>query len=297
MFFLEPGRTQFDLNWRMFGIPVRVHPMFWIISAAMGWSALEDGFQFLLLWVACVFVSILVHEMGHVVMGRLFGSSGHIVLYSFGGLAVGSNTQPYRWQRIAVSFAGPLAGFLLFGVLLAGVAVFAPRRFDLLTDRLLGMVGLGRGLWMFGEGRPTLVGEAINDLFWINLRWGLVNLLPVWPLDGGQISRELCTWASPGQGVRASLAISGVVAALIALDGASEHFWHRPLIPHFPSIGGIYTAIFFGLLALSSFMAMQQVPQGQRPRRSWDRDADDEDRLPWERDPDYWKQGRDPWRE
>ena len=68
---------------------------------------------YLVLWIICVFVSILIHEMGHVLMGRLFGAEGHIVLYSFGGLAIGSKRLADRWQRIAVSFAGPLAQFIL----------------------------------------------------------------------------------------------------------------------------------------------------------------------------------------
>src|SRR5437763_15143191 len=121
MFLLEPGHTPYDLSWRMFGIPVRVHPMFWLVGALMGFDLLlpdareGNGVVRFLLWIACFFVSILVHELGHIVMGRVCGSEGHIVLYAFGGVAVQHRAIPLRWQRIAVSFAGPLAGFLLFG--------------------------------------------------------------------------------------------------------------------------------------------------------------------------------------
>src|SRR5438105_4366565 len=112
--FLEPERTPYDWNWRIFGIPVRVHPLFWLISVILGWDTVHEGFQYLLLWIGCVFVSILVHELGHVFMGQVFGSPGYIVLHSFGGLAVGSSALQNRWKRIAVYFAGPLAGFLLY---------------------------------------------------------------------------------------------------------------------------------------------------------------------------------------
>src|SRR5262245_44712779 len=113
----------------MFGIHVRVHPFFWLIACLLGADYLERlGPVYLLLWVACMFVSILVHELGHVVMGRAFGARGHIVLYSFGGLAIGSSDLPRRWQRVAVLFAGPFAGFLLFGmVYVAELIVFPPR--------------------------------------------------------------------------------------------------------------------------------------------------------------------------
>src|SRR5438105_12992959 len=105
--FFEPSRTQFDLNFSLFGIHVRVHPAFWIVALVFGSSALNDGLVFLLVWVACLFVSILIHEMGHVLAGMCFGSRGNIVLYSFGGLAVGSSELESRWQRVVVFLAGP----------------------------------------------------------------------------------------------------------------------------------------------------------------------------------------------
>ena len=80
--FQVPGRTQFDLNWRLFGVDVRVSPWFWLVSALLGWEAMVPrGFQFLILWVLCVFVSILLHEFGHVLVGRVFGSDGYIVKF------------------------------------------------------------------------------------------------------------------------------------------------------------------------------------------------------------------------
>ena len=129
----------------MFGTPVRIHPMFWFINVILGWDATMGrgggGVPSLLLWVGCVFVSILVHEFGHVLVGRLFGSHGYIVLYSMGGLAVGSNHLDRRWQRIAVSFAGPFAEFLLLGVFLALVFSrdrICPRNGILMSKRCCG---------------------------------------------------------------------------------------------------------------------------------------------------------------
>src|SRR4029077_14210821 len=98
----------------MFGVDVRVHPWFWLMTALMGWSSFQEGVLYLALWIGCVFVSILIHEYGHIFMGRIFGTSGHIVLYSLGGLAVGSNQLYLHWQRILVSLAGSAADFLFF---------------------------------------------------------------------------------------------------------------------------------------------------------------------------------------
>ncbi len=57
------AETQFDLKFRLLGVPVRVHPFFWVVSAVMGWRT--NNLPAVLLWVGCVFVSILVHEFGH----------------------------------------------------------------------------------------------------------------------------------------------------------------------------------------------------------------------------------------
>ena len=83
--------TAYDLRFRLLGVPVRIHPLFWLVACLLGGPWLEGrwGAGYLLLWVACVFVSILVHELGHVLAGRAFGARGHILLYSFGGLAIG----------------------------------------------------------------------------------------------------------------------------------------------------------------------------------------------------------------
>jgi stage IV sporulation protein FB len=257
MFLLEPAETQFDLRWNMFGVPVRVHPMFWLMTAFLGWNltSRDNGLRLLLLWIICVFVSILLHELGHVFVGRFFGSRGHIVLYSFGGLAVGSKALASRWQRIAVSLAGPLVQLLLFGILFAIV------------------------FWDTGDTLTghTPIGWAVEFLLEINLYWALLNLLPVWPLDGGQVSRELFEWLMPYNGVRACLWLSLITAGALAVNSlvaAND----GPSIPYLPT-GGLYTAMLFGMLALNNYFELQQTPRSsggwRENRRTWTDDQDD----------------------
>jgi Zn-dependent protease len=248
----EPNRTPFDLNFRLFGIDIRIHPMFWLVSAIMGWATLTRGFEYLLLWIACVFVSVLIHELGHVLMGRLFGTHGHIVLYSFGGLAIGSSALSNRWQRIAVYFAGPVAGFVLYGLVRWGVRYLAP-----------GMI-------------TPLVASVIWDLLIINLFWGLLNLLPIWPLDGGQISRDLCDWLHRTKGIRVSLGISLVVAGFLAFISlvntySEERLAIAKMFPYLAFFGGGYMTLLFACLAFNSYQALQIESQ----RRPWDKDSDD----------------------
>lgn len=266
MSLLSSEPTQLDLSWRMFGIPVRVSPWFWLTAAFLGWSSLDDGFDHLLVWIACVFVSILLHEMGHVLVGRLFGSDGHILLCGFGGLAFGSNDLPRRWQRIAVSLAGPGIQFVLLG------AVY-----------LVGMQYVASHLSRVS--RDDLVWEALRSLFFINLFWPLLNLLPIWPLDGGQVSRELCEQVSPRNGVWFSLGISFLVSAVLALNALASMWLKRPLLPWF-GVGSFFTVFFFALFAAQSWTGLQEI-QARGPR--WD---DEDDHLPWEQDADAWKRGR-----
>src|SRR5215471_17040999 len=90
--FAEPARTPYDLNFRLFGFPVRIHPLFWLGTVLLGSNLLhqDNGLLFLAIWIVVVFVSILVHEFGHGLAYRRYGSHAHVILWMFGGLAVGS---------------------------------------------------------------------------------------------------------------------------------------------------------------------------------------------------------------
>src|SRR5262245_16689597 len=85
-----------------------------------------------LIAIFVVFVSILVHELGHALMMRRYGREAHIVLYLMGGLAIegggssfgsfggfrsrGSRTTT---EQVMISAAGPGAGYVLAGVMIA----------------------------------------------------------------------------------------------------------------------------------------------------------------------------------
>ena len=106
MFAAEPAPTQFDLHFRIAGFPVRVHPLFWLMTLMMG--ARDDDPMTLLIWIGVVFLSILVHELGHALTMRYYGQDARIVLYMMGGLAIpessrgeearGGRTRG-RWRR------------------------------------------------------------------------------------------------------------------------------------------------------------------------------------------------------
>jgi stage IV sporulation protein FB len=254
---IDPPATPFDLRFRLFGVDVRVHPFFWLLSVILGWNLTvnpvlsDNGMLDLAVWVLACFLSILLHEFGHVWMGQAFGSRGHIVLHSMGGLAIGAGNVRASWQRILVSFAGPAIQLALwaalFGVLYAG---YRP------------------------EPRTPL-SLLVWILLTINLYWPLLNLLPIWPLDGGQITREAFAMASPRQGAIAALYLSLAVSAALAVNALMGRNGNA-FIPYAPT--STWMLILFAMFAVGSWQAIQQEKMAQHEYGS----ASD-DRMPWER--------------
>ncbi len=206
--------TPYDIEFNLFGIPVRVHPFFWLIGLVFGWGLQRP--DLIVIWMLCLFVSILIHEMGHAIMIRAFGYNPHIVLHQFGGYASFIPGYNYSlWKSVAVSFAGPLAGFMFYGVI----------------------IGIESLMLAFNYFPSPQLYFALYQLEWINLYWGLVNLLPVLPLDGGQICRDVLLMFRR-DGDLWALRIGGFVGALVA-----TLFLMRE---------DIYPAVLFGFLALSN---------------------------------------------
>jgi Zn-dependent protease len=259
--FAEPARTPYDLNFRLFGFPVRIHPLFWLGAALLGASTLNAGLHFMLIWIVVVLISIMVHELGHAFAFRRFGADSHIVLWMFGGLAVPDSGVNGKWRRILVALAGPFAGFVLCGLVYG-------------THKLTGW-GLP------ANGAPVTFMYVM--LIIVNLYWGVLNLLPVFPLDGGQVARELCEAKWRGRGLQVALKISIGVAAAVAIYSVVTWIEMRngggpltDLLPLWVPRGSIFLAILFVLLAVQSYQLLQQVGrgyyyEGPDDRVSWDK--------------------------
>ncbi len=243
--------TPYDLRWRMFDIPCRVHPFFWLVGFMLSWHLIQFGLPHVFLGVLVVFFSILIHELGHVVVIRYFGSHAHLVLWACGGLAIPEREAPRRWQRIAVSAAGPAAQFLLFGAILL-LMPFLPHSGD--RDALsLTAPYVPNGLR--GPYHP-LLATTLAELLLVNLFWPILNLLPIWPLDGGQISRELFQWGSRRNGTRLALHLSMGVAGLLALYAILAYTTGRSLgVEWLPT--GPQNAIFFAVFVFIGYQALQ----------------------------------------
>lgn len=259
----EPPPTQADLHFRILGIPVRVHPFFWIVALLLGMGGRETRPVDALVWVVAVFVSILVHEMGHALAARAHGWQPSIVLYSFGGLALYSPTHEDTRSRVLISAAGPAAGFLLAALIIMAVRITgntiwvtlanAPINVEALNVPALVRVPLLLVHVYFVPLRMGQLDMLVIDMLYVNILWGIVNLFPVYPLDGGQIARELLVAADPAQGIRQSLWLSVLCAA--GLAGVA-------LIRN-----DLFVMLMFGYLSYTSYRTLQAYAGGGPPRR------------------------------
>lgn len=228
--------TPYDLRFYIFGIFTRVHPFFWLMGFLMGWPRRGNPWpeilgtselMIALVWALCVFVSILVHELGHALTAKYFGWQPEIVLYHFGGLAMYVPTWGNSTKRsILVTLNGPNAGFVLYGIVVA-VQQFIP-------------------LEVFRE-KPALM-LVFSNLEFINLYWGLMNLLPVYPLDGGRICQELLIYFKPRVGHELSLKISIITGGCVAVWAFSA--------------GATYMGVLFAVLAYNCFQMLQRHQRG-----------------------------------
>ena len=269
MFLSEPSTTSYDINFSLVGFHVRVHPAFFIMPLILGGSALRNpemnaGLTLLVL-VAIFFVSILVHELGHALAFRYFGQPSRIVLYWMGGLAIPdsgggpwmpkSNVSLSPQQQVIISLAGPIAGFLLAAFLIGMViAMGGVVRFE--SDGFIPMIRS----YLPPNYYESSAGMALVTMFWlgiwVNIFLNILNLAPVYPLDGGQVARQLFLVNDPWNGLKYSVFLSIAVAAIIAVLSISS--------------GDRFIGFFFGFMAWSNYMTMQQMGGGgYGGRRPW----------------------------
>ena len=246
----EPPQTQYDLHFSLVGIPVRVHPFFWLIAVLLGIGG-EPQLMEVLIWVVAMFLAILVHELGHALVMRRYGYSPRIILYGMGGLATAGPAQAYSsagtspQAQILISAAGPGAGFLLAALLIAALELVGP---GVATVFVYDIVPFVIPAGLVGSLALTVF---IGDLLFICIFWGIINLLPVYPLDGGQIAQRMFVAANPVDGIRQSLQLSfltAIAVAVIALVLMQDR----------------YIAIMFGFLAFFSYRTLQ-FHQGRGP--------------------------------
>lgn len=205
-------------NFVLFGIPVTVSlwHFLWMLLL-LGWPASRSlgGVGALLLMLLGSF-SVLAHELGHGLLSKFYRLDPEIYLVSLGGF---TRHAPARGlgQQFAIVAAGPAVNFLLavLGYLVA----------DYLPPQALGLGGM---------------------FIWLNVIWGIYNLLPVWPLDGGQLMRiGFLRFLLPVRAERWTHVASMVVGAVLAVV--------------LLNMGQTFAALFLGMSVFQNWQMLQAV--------------------------------------
>ena len=254
MFLSEPSQTGYDIQFTLFGFPVRVHPLFFLAPLLFGQPLImgvSNAGVALLVVTLVFFASILFHELGHALAFRFYGIDSRIVLHWMGGLAIpernvwsrGGGAQPARltpMQQVVVSIAGPLANVIL-AIAMIGI----------------GMAIGGQMSWVqliipvpkLSFAATVFTGNEYFHLLFVativlNLLWAVFNMVPVFPFDGGQVARAIMQQMDGVDGVRNSLYLSLGVAVLMAVYSFS--------------IEARFMGIFFGFMAYQNWQSLQQ---------------------------------------
>ena len=132
-----------------------------------------------------IILTVLAHELGHAVMARYLGFRATLIrLHAGGGNVILETDGSTRAERRLITIAGPAVNLLLgLTLLLAYHAV--------MLNSLAPPTPTPEAPWF--RPPPTAVPPLFTALLWLgllNLVWCGVNLLPAFPLDGGNLLYE-----------------------------------------------------------------------------------------------------------
>lgn len=167
--------------------------------------------------------SIVAHELGHAFAVRRLGyGNSSIHLGMLGGLCVWRGRATHR-DRLLIALAGPAVSILLGGIGLAAWIAAGPAV---------------ASVWPL---RAALLGLTVLNLF-----WGIFNLLPIFPMDGGQALRFGLAMRLPWRkAVTGSLAISLVCAVALAVWAAT--------------LGQLFAAVLIGFFAWRNWSELRAI--------------------------------------
>ncbi len=179
-------------SFELFGFRVDVQPTFLLLLGVylLFQLQVQEPLSAIVSWALVVFFSILLHELGHALVARRFGLRvGDIVIHGLGGHVTHARTTPKR--QLAISLAGPLAG-LTVGLVTLGVALVIPPA-------------------------PGFAASLVGDILFVNIVWSVINLLPMYPLDGGNALRSALSLVTSERSAWRVTAMCGITCGIAAV--------------------------------------------------------------------------------
>lgn len=206
------------IKFSLFRIPMTIHSSFWVLAGLIGWLNSQSLFG-TAVWVGIIFVSVLIHELGHAVSSRIFGQYPQIVFGPMGGTTSFQEGALSKSKDFVVVLMGPI-----FGALLAAGCHFL---------------------------RPVLAnpGSFLNEILELtvnaNIFWTVLNLFPVYPLDGGQLMSILLEGIFGTWGKKLSFFLSALFAFTLGIV--------------FFAIQNLFGGVLFITLAFNSYRVWREV--------------------------------------
>ncbi len=240
-------RSSFRLG-RLFGIELRVDSSWVFVFALVSWSlsslfaSWHPDWTIATTWAVAVvaaltfFASVLLHEMAHSIVARLYGLEVRdITLHLFGGVSNIEREPPTPGAEFLIAVVGPIASVALGIAMLVIVSV---------------ATGTARSTNDVEDAARVVaeMGPVTTALMWlgpINVLVGVFNLVPGFPLDGGRLLRSVL-WKLSGDLRRAThwaAAIGQLVGVTFMIFGAFMAFGYS--VPFFGRglVGGIWLAL------------------------------------------------------
>jgi Zn-dependent protease len=208
-------------------IPIRLHWSFALLIAYIVGNAWYTGSSAKTIFlhssfIVALFCCVLLHELGHALTAAYYKvKTTAIMLFPFGGVAFFERISIYSLQEFVIAFAGPLTNLVVAGLLYIGIFAFTPASVD--------YIGVGDGLFSVGH-------TFAERLMWANIFIALFNLIPAFPLDGGQMLRALLThfFKSKNNAIKIQFFISLAIATLFLVysyqQRAPEHLFFAWII-------------------------------------------------------------------
>jgi len=225
---------------RIYGIPIFLHPSWFLIFALIAYSFVSEFSALNLniptpqLWAlgmmtaALFFGSLIFHEMSHSVVAKHYKIPVvSITLFVFGGVARIARDPTRAIEEFNIAVAGPISSFALAG---------------------------GFGLVNHFAGQNEVLKTLSGSLAWINFSLAMFNLLPGFPLDGGRIFRAIVWGITKDYSRSTQIAARGGQVVAYAMIGAGV----MTAVTNYAPLGGTISGMWLAFIGWFILTAARQ---------------------------------------
>ena len=210
-------------RWR--GVHVRLHMFFllfavfnyyllWFSQKNLGTDVTAEHDVISIMFVAILFVSVVLHELGHVLVARRLGAHvDTVVIGPLGGMRPIRIPHDPQSELLSI-IAGPM---MSLAICLMCLSAFAAIGFADIPSLINPFVVPTVIFESFEQNKVLSGGVVVGLACWINWLLVLVNLIPAYPFDGGRACKALLQSVRPELETRHAVLLVGHLARFVAL--------------------------------------------------------------------------------